>query len=269
MSFLDAWLHGEGSFIGVIMMGVKSIFFRLLIFHLLTFPCGYSWERDYNNLSLTSFLYANTQWNPQLLLPSSCPRSSSCTQKHWKSRPPKRCCPWVHLLGWRLAIMFSGSVRKRHDYSLVLVTIVFFPASRCWSALLPFCTPSSGTATSTGTMSTSASGSAAGYISLLIISIIYMLITFRSHMHIYDVTNMLIIFFWIKLPLKLPNFLTTCVSRGYYHISSLCLVYQIYHIYIGKESTRFSLFGCALMAGLEPASASDDSKSTERARVSR
>ena len=36
MSFLDAWLHGEGSFIGVIMMGVKSIFFRLLIFRLLT-----------------------------------------------------------------------------------------------------------------------------------------------------------------------------------------------------------------------------------------
>ena len=49
-SFLEAWLHGDGSFIGVIMMGVKSIFFRLLIFRLLTFPCGYSWERDYNNL---------------------------------------------------------------------------------------------------------------------------------------------------------------------------------------------------------------------------
>ena len=56
-------------------------------------------------------------------------------------------------------------------------------------------------------MSTSASGSAAGYISLLIISITYMLLTFRSHMHTSDVTNMLIIFFWIKLPLKLPNFL--------------------------------------------------------------
>ena len=69
-------------------------------------------------------------------------------------------------------------------------------------------TGSSGTATSTGTMSTSASGSAAGYISLLIINIIYMLITFRSHMHISDVTNMLIIFFWIKSPLKLSKFLT-------------------------------------------------------------
>ena len=34
-----------------------------------------------------------------------------------------------------------------------------------------------------------------------------MLLTFRSHMHTSDVTNMLIIFFWIKLPLKLPNFL--------------------------------------------------------------
>ena len=41
-SFLEAWLHGDGSFIGVIMIGVKSIFFRLLIFRLLTFPCGYS-----------------------------------------------------------------------------------------------------------------------------------------------------------------------------------------------------------------------------------
>ena len=62
--------------------------------------------------------------------------------------------------------------------------------------------------TSTATMSTSASGSAAGYIALMIISIIYMLITFGSHIHISAVTNMLIIFFWIKLPLKLPKFLT-------------------------------------------------------------
>ena len=53
----------------------------------------------------------------------------------------------------------------------------------------------------------SASGSAAGYIFLMKISIIYMFITFRSHMHISNVTNMFI-FFWIKLLLKLPKFLT-------------------------------------------------------------
>ena len=41
-----------------------------------------------------------------------------------------------------------------------------------------------------------------------------MLITFRSHIHISDVTNMLIIFFWIKLPLKLPKFLTMTDSTA-------------------------------------------------------
>ena len=112
-SFLEPWLHGDGSFICMIMMGVKSIFFRLL-----TFPCGYSWERDYNNVYLTSFLYANTQSNPQLLLTSSCPRSSFCAHNHWRSRPPKHCCPWVHLLRWRPTITFLRSVRKRHHYSL-------------------------------------------------------------------------------------------------------------------------------------------------------
>ena len=174
-------------------MGVKSIFFRLLIFRLLTFPCGYSWERDYNNLSLTSFLYANTQWNPQLLLPSSCLRSSSRAHMHRKSRPPKRCCPWVHLLGWRPSITFLGvsasGTTTHFVLSFLRVTIIYFLVSRCWSALLHFCTASSGTTTSTGTMSTSASSSVAEYISIMIISIIYMLITFRSHMHKSDVTK--------------------------------------------------------------------------------
>ena len=84
----------------------------------------------------------------------------------------------------------SGTItRFVLSFLVVSVTIIFFPASRCWSALLAFCTASSGTTTSTGNMSTSASGSAAGYISLMIISIIYMLITFRSHMHKSDVTK--------------------------------------------------------------------------------
>ena len=53
-------------------------------------------------------------------------------------------------------------------------------------------------------MSTSASGSAVGYVSgvrypvkflinILLVSIIYMLFMLRSHKHIYDVTNLLII----------------------------------------------------------------------------
>ena len=67
-------------------------------------------------------------------------------------------------------------------------------------------------------MSTSATGSgAAGYvvvhplfsaIKIMIISIVYMFVTLRSHVHMSNVTNILIIFFWIKLVLKLPNFLT-------------------------------------------------------------
>ena len=38
-----------------------------------------------------------------------------------------------------------------------------------------------------------------------------MLVTFKTHKHIYDVTNMIIlfnVFFWIKLLLTLPNILT-------------------------------------------------------------
>ena len=46
-SFRKLWLHGEGSFNGVIMMRVKKYFYCLLIFRLLTFSCGYSRERDY------------------------------------------------------------------------------------------------------------------------------------------------------------------------------------------------------------------------------
>jgi len=39
-----------------------------------------------------------------------------------------------------------------------------------------------------------------------------MLITFRSHMHISDVTNLLT-FFWIKLLLKLPKFLKSTAHQ--------------------------------------------------------
>ena len=67
-------------------------------------------------------------------------------------------------------------------------------------------------------MSTSATGSGAvGYvvvhplfsaIKIMIISIVYMFLILRSHVHMSDVTNILIIFFWFKLVLKLPKFIT-------------------------------------------------------------
>ena len=41
------------------------------------------------------------------------------------------------------------------------------------------------------------------------VTIIYMMLMLRTHKHIYDVTNLLIIaIFWIKLLLKLSKFLT-------------------------------------------------------------
>ena len=71
------------------------------------------------------------------------------------------------------------------------------------------------------TVSSSASGFVAGYVSgtnllrswlsILSLSIIYMLITFKTRKHIYDVTNMFILFYvfiCIKLLLKLSNILT-------------------------------------------------------------
>ena len=67
----------------------------------------------------------------------------------------------------------------------------------------PLCTASSGMTSPTDAMSTSATGfDAAGYvlihplsstIKIMIISIIYMFISLRSHKHIHDVTNLLII----------------------------------------------------------------------------
>ena len=96
------------------------------------------------------------------------------------------------------------------------------------SALQHLCTTSSGTTTPTGAMSTSATGSgAAGYvvvhplfsaIKIMIISIVYMFLTIRSHVHMFDVTNILIIFFWVKLVLKLSKFLTIQKPAGRFSV---------------------------------------------------
>ena len=105
--------------------------------------------------------------------------------------------------GWQSR--FWG-VSLRHDYSLHpllpnAAVIVFFPAS------LVIGTASVLHCIERDDYTNNASGSAAGYNFLIIISIIYMFITFRSHVHISNITNMFI-FFWIKLLLKLPKFLT-------------------------------------------------------------
>jgi hypothetical protein len=45
-------------------------------------------------------------------------------------------------------------------------------------------------------------------IKIMMISITYMFVALRSHVHMSDVTNMLFIIFWIKLVLNLPKILT-------------------------------------------------------------
>jgi len=81
-------------------------------------------------------------------------------------------------------------------------------------------------------MLTSATGSVAtGYvlvhplssaIKIMIICIIYMSMSLRSHVHIYEATNVLLIFFLIKLILKLPKFLTIQKPDRHFFGSRLC-----------------------------------------------
>ena len=75
----------------------------------------------------------------------------------------------------------------------------------------------------------------------MIISIIYMLITFGSHIHISAVTNMLIIFFWIKLPLKLAKFLTHMCN---WNLSSVVLVYKFLLTYTCNVLNRIQASKC-------------------------
>ena len=89
-------------------------------------------------------------------------------------------------------------------------------------ALLHLCVASSRTTITTGAMSTCVTGSGAvGYveihplfivIKILMISIIYVFMTLESHVHISEATNLFLIFFWIKLILKLPKSLTLHLS---------------------------------------------------------
>ena len=84
------------------------------------------------------------------------------------------------------------------------------------------------------TMSTSANGASdalgmgpsAGYSLILLITVIYAftvsicmsslyVVAFVRdiHMHIYVVMNLLMLYFWIKLTMKMPNFLTASASK--------------------------------------------------------
>ena len=77
-------------------------------------------------------------------------------------------------------------------------------------------------------MSTSVDSGAAGYavatcpmisvIKIMIISIIYMFVSLRSHVHIYEATHLFLIFFWIKLILKLPKSLTIQKPDRYFSV---------------------------------------------------
>jgi len=52
-----------------------------------------------------------------------------------------------------------------------------------------------------------------------------MLVTFKTHKHIYDVTNMIIlfnVFFWIKLLLKLSNILRNYIPKTCF-LSAICV----------------------------------------------
>ena len=84
------------------------------------------------------------------------------------------------------------------------------------------------------TMSTSANGASdalgmepcVGYSLIYLITVIYVFTVFISmsslhavefvrniHMHIYVATNLLIFYFWIKLTMKMPNYLTPLMWR--------------------------------------------------------
>jgi hypothetical protein len=131
----------------------------------------------------------------------------------------------VCLLGWRVAITFLRGVAGGRTTRLILYfledrwcsawLLVYTGSSgedRWCSAWLLVYTGSSGTTTSTNNISSSASSSSTenisrtnllrSWLTILSLNIIYMLVTLKTHKHIHDVTNMLIlltVFFWIKL----------------------------------------------------------------------
>ena len=43
--------------------------------------------------------------------------------------------------------------------------------------------------------------------------VVAFIINIHIHMHIYAVTNLLMLYFWIKLIMKMPKFLTTIARR--------------------------------------------------------
>jgi len=47
----------------------------------------------------------------------------------------------------------------------------------------------------------------------MISMMLIVLLATRSHVHTFNITNILLIYFWIKLVLKLPNFLTVEVKH--------------------------------------------------------
>ena len=119
-----------------------------------------------------------------------------------------QCRSWVHLLDEDRQSGFWERLPRNCSLILLPATswqLGIFFGWRRWLALQPYCMASSGMATSTTTMSTSISSGAAVYISdatrplfsviKMMINIKSMFVTFRSHVHMSDVTNLLLVFF--------------------------------------------------------------------------
>ena len=104
-------------------------------------------------------------------------------------------------------------------------------------------------------MSTSATGYGdAGYvvvhplflaIKIIIISIVYMFVTLRSHVHMSDVTNLALLFFWIKLLLKLPKYLTIQKPDRHFSVVDFASMLKpnVFRAHITRGGVRDAFYG--------------------------
>jgi hypothetical protein len=136
-------------------------------------------------------------------------RPDSCEHGNRERSPLKPNHRWVHLLGWRVASGFLGAI----TWLLIDPWFCLLPSGGSL-ALLHFCIASSRMTTNVDLRNGS---SAVGYVAIhrlfivikiLMISIIYVFMTLESHVHISEATNLFLIFFWIKMILKFPTFIT-------------------------------------------------------------
>jgi hypothetical protein len=92
---------------------------------LISCACSSCLAMRYKSLIPSSIHIDSTLAKTTASTDQSSPRPGPCAHKFWESRPPKCYCPWVHLLGWRTAITFLGSVA---DGTTTHYVFFFFPA---------------------------------------------------------------------------------------------------------------------------------------------